>query len=182
MSWYRWEVAREYLEGFSPRGHLASPRMQDAPIWVQPRGAFHINFTPGTEMTKHIIIQFVPLLMTFIDRGGRETMLKNVTCLRRHGGSIIVHGNRNITTTCPSYPGHCESTEGLSNQRCSLASGCGNISLSASILICHNCKLKINIRLFVTSSYIKVCITCSSWDEYLSQAYISMIWSKLYAW
>ena len=44
----RWEVARESREGFSPSGILATPRVRDSPIWIQPRGVFRINPTPGS--------------------------------------------------------------------------------------------------------------------------------------
>ena len=53
-------------------------------------------------------------------------MFTNGTLLWRRGDSTIAHGNRDVTTACPRHPGHCESTEGLlTNQRCSLATGCG---------------------------------------------------------
>ena len=41
----RWDVARESREGFSPSGILATPRVRDSPIWIQPRGVFRINPT-----------------------------------------------------------------------------------------------------------------------------------------
>ena len=54
-------------------------------------------------------------------------MFTNGTRLWRRGDSTIAHGNRNVTTACPR---HCESTEGLlTNQRCSLATGCGIVRL-----------------------------------------------------
>ena len=43
-----WEVARESREGFSPSAILATPRMRDSPIWIQPRGVFRFNPTPGS--------------------------------------------------------------------------------------------------------------------------------------
>ena len=44
----RWEVARESREGFSQSDILATPRMPDSPIWIQPRGFFRINPMPGS--------------------------------------------------------------------------------------------------------------------------------------
>ena len=43
-----WEVARESREGFSPIGILATTRVRDSPIWIQPREVFRINPTPGS--------------------------------------------------------------------------------------------------------------------------------------
>ena len=34
--------------GLSPSGILATPRVRDSPIWIQPRGVFRINPTPGS--------------------------------------------------------------------------------------------------------------------------------------
>ena len=44
----RWEVARESREGFSSSGILATPWVRDSPIWIQPRGVFRFNPTPGS--------------------------------------------------------------------------------------------------------------------------------------
>ena len=44
----RWEVARESRKGLSPTGILATPRVRDSPIWIQPRGVFRINPKPGS--------------------------------------------------------------------------------------------------------------------------------------
>ena len=49
----------------------------------------------------------------FSDRDGREAMFTIVTCLWRRGDSTVVLGNRNVTTTCPRHPGHCDPTEWL---------------------------------------------------------------------
>ena len=45
---FRWEVARESRKGFSPSGILATPRVRDSPIWIQSRGVFRFNPTPGS--------------------------------------------------------------------------------------------------------------------------------------
>ena len=60
----------------SPIGIRATPRVRDSPIWIQPRGVFRINPTPGSWMSKNyaIITQFaVPLTIwrRFIDRERR---------------------------------------------------------------------------------------------------------------
>ena len=44
----RWEVARESRGGFSPSGILATPRVRDSPIWIQPPGFLSFNTTPGS--------------------------------------------------------------------------------------------------------------------------------------
>ena len=45
---FRWQVAQESREGLSPSGFLATPPVRDSPIWIQSRGVFSINPTPGS--------------------------------------------------------------------------------------------------------------------------------------
>ena len=54
---------------------LATPWVQDSPIWIQPRGVFRINPTPGSWMSKNytIISQFVIALMAFYRSGVQKS-------------------------------------------------------------------------------------------------------------
>ena len=58
-----------------PSRILATPRVRDSPIWIQPRGVFRINPTPGSQMSKNyaIIIHFMPPLTTFYRSGAHRS-------------------------------------------------------------------------------------------------------------
>ena len=92
-------MVREGHEGFSPSGILATPRVRDSPIWIQPRGVFRINPTPGSYMSKNyaVIIQFgFPLTTFYRPLERRKAMFTNGTCLCRRADSTIAHGNHNV--------------------------------------------------------------------------------------
>ena len=121
-------MARESHEGFSPSGILATPRVRDSPIWIQPRGVFRFNPTPGSYMSKNyaIIIQFVLPLTTFYRSGAQKSNVYKrdafVTSWRFHNRAWQPQRHDRLPETSGTLWIH---RGALANQRCSLATGCG---------------------------------------------------------
>ena len=117
----RWKVAWESCEVFSLSRILATPRVQDSPIWIH---------TPGSQMSKNyaIIIQFV-LPLTFYPSGAQKSNVYKRDV-------FVTSWQFHIHTWQPQCQDHLPETSGtlwihlgaLTNQRCSLATGCGIIA------------------------------------------------------
>ena len=110
------------------RGGASIARVRDSPIWIQPRGVFHFNPTLGSEMNKNhaIIIQFVLPLMTFYQSGGQKSNVYkqhvSVTSWRFHNHAWQPQRHDRLPETSGTLWIH---RGALTNQRCSLATGCG---------------------------------------------------------
>ena len=113
----------------SPHRILAIPRVRNSPIWIQPRGVFWFNSTPGSQMSKNyaMITQCVLPLTTFYRSGAQRSNVyqrdMDEIWWRFHNRAWQPQRHDRLPETSGTLWIH---RGALTNQWCSQSTGCGS--------------------------------------------------------